>query len=96
MSWQPTIHPQGSTPTDLFGGGFSWGLVLIGGIALLALTAVCTFGILARVRDRAADRRSLAALAQAAQPAGQQTTDQPIDSAGRQQPETGGSSPSTG
>ena len=80
MSLQSMTPPQGSTPTDLFGGGFSWGFVLIGGIALLALIAVCTFGILARVRDRASDRRALAALHQAHQPAGQLT-----DSAVRKQ-----------
>lgn len=61
MSWQSVAAP-GSTNSGLFDGGLSWGLVLIGIVALLALTAVCTFGILARVRDRAADRKSLAAL----------------------------------
>jgi len=69
MNWQvSTTHGPGSTPSDLFDGGFSWGLVLIGLAALLALTAVCTFGILARVRDRAADRKSLEALRRSVQP----------------------------
>jgi hypothetical protein len=71
MNWQvSTTHGPGSTPSDLFDGGFSWGLVLIGLAALLALTAVCTFGILARVRDRAADRRSLEVLRRSEQPTG--------------------------
>lgn len=62
MSWHAAARGPGSTTTALFDGGFSWGLVLIGLVGFLALTAVCTFGILARVRDRAADRKSLAAL----------------------------------
>jgi hypothetical protein len=69
----------------LFDGGFSWGLVLIGVVALLALTAVCTFGILARVRDRAADRKSLEALHRSVQPS-IQPAERPI--------EPGGSGPS--
>jgi hypothetical protein len=92
MSWQAAAaHAPGSTNSGLFDGGLSWGMVLIGIIALLALTAVCTFGVLARVRDRAADRKSLAALHQSTQPkvqTGDKGTGQSADS--------GGSSPATG
>jgi hypothetical protein len=88
MNWQESVaQGPGSTTSDLFDGGFSWGLVLIGFVALLALTAVCTFGILARVRDRAADRKSLEALHRAVQPA-----IQPAERA----IEPGGSGPSGG
>jgi len=92
MNWQAAAaHTPGSTTSGLFDGGPSVGLVLIGIVALLALTAVCTFGILARVRDRAADRKSLAALYQTSQPkvqSGNEGTEQPLES--------GGSSPETG
>jgi hypothetical protein len=91
MSWQVSAaHTPGSTTTDLFDGGFSWGLLLIGTVALLALTAVCTFGILARMRDRAADQKSLAALHHAAQ-----DKDQPAnqDSGQAQKSSGSGSSP---
>lgn len=48
--------------TGLFEGGMSWGVVLLGLLAFLAVVAVCGFGILARFRDRAADQRSLEVL----------------------------------
>ncbi|MEP6562450.1 MAG: hypothetical protein ABJD68_15410 [Nakamurella sp.] len=90
MSWQLAAHAPGSTKSGLFDSGFSWGLVLIGIVAVLALAAVCTFGILARLRDRAADRRSLDALHRAGAPADQvadPTAGQPLD--------TGGTGPAT-
>jgi len=90
MSWQASaVHGPGSTTSDLFEGGFSWGLVLIGIVALLALTAVCTFGILARLRDRAADRKSLASLRRSTQPTGRpaiQRAAQPLESDGNSPP----------
>ena len=92
MSWQVSAaQAPGSTNSGLFSGGFSWGLLLIGIVALLALIAVCTFGVLARVRDRAADRKSLEALRRSTQPksgSANQGTGQPLES--------GGSSPATG
>ena len=48
--------------TGLFDGGMSWGVVILGLLGFLAVVAVCGFGILARFRDRAADRRSLEVL----------------------------------
>ena len=68
MTWHDAAQAPGSTNSGLFDGGFSWGLVPIAVVALLALIAVCTFGVLARVRERAADRRSLAALHRPPQP----------------------------
>ena len=49
---------------DATGSGLlsGWGGVVLGILAFLAVVAVCGFGILARLRDRAADRRSLEAL----------------------------------
>jgi len=91
MSWHVSaVQTPGSTTTDLFDGGFSWGLVLIGAVALLALTAVCTFGILARIRDRAADRKSLAALHQSTQ-----HKDQPVSQDSGRAKKSGGDSLST-
>jgi hypothetical protein len=48
-----------ATGSDLLSG---WGGVVLGILAFLAVVAVCGFGILARLRDRAADRRSIEAL----------------------------------
>lgn len=48
-----------ATGTGLLSG---WGGVLLGILAFLAVVAVCGFGILARLRDRASDRRSIEAL----------------------------------
>ena len=59
MTWQAAGDGTGS---GLFEGGLTWGVVLLGLLGLLALVAVCSFGVLARMRDRAADRRSLEAL----------------------------------
>lgn len=49
---------------DATGSGLlsGWGGVVLGILAFLAVVAVCGFGILARLRDRAADRRSIEAL----------------------------------
>ena len=55
MTWQAAGDGTGS---GLFEGGLTWGVVLLGLLGLLALVAVCSFGVLARMRDRAADRRS--------------------------------------
>jgi hypothetical protein len=91
MSWQVSAaHTPGSTTSDLFDGGFSWGLVLLGLVGLLALTAVCTFGILARMRDRAADRKSLAALHESTQ-----AEVQPADQGNQQTRKAGGTGLST-
>jgi hypothetical protein len=58
-----TLQAAGDgTGSGLFEGGLTWGVVLLGLLGLLALVAVCSFGVLARLRDRAADRRSLEAL----------------------------------
>ena len=59
MTWQAAGDGTGS---GLFEGGLTWGVVLLGLLALVALVAVCSFGVLARLRDREADRRSLEAL----------------------------------
>jgi hypothetical protein len=87
MSWQAVTQASGSTSSGLFEDGFGWQSVLIGVLAVLALIAVCTFGILARLRDRASDRRSLAAL---------HRTAQPVDDGPDQRRDTGGSGPAAG
>jgi len=48
--------------SGLSDGGVSWGVIALGVLGFLALVAVCGFGVLARLRDREADRRSLEAL----------------------------------
>jgi hypothetical protein len=60
MTWQAAAQRAGDS--GLFEGGLSWGTVVLGVLGVLALVAVCTFGILARLRDRAADQKSLEAL----------------------------------
>jgi hypothetical protein len=61
MTWQNAASGPGSTSSGLFDGGFSWGMVILAILGFLAVVAVCGFGVLARLRDRAADRRSLEA-----------------------------------
>ena len=60
MSWQNAAGDVAGT--GLFDGGMSPGVVLLGVLGFLAVVAVCGFGILARFRDREADRRSLEVL----------------------------------
>jgi hypothetical protein len=62
MTWQDAARASGSNSSGLFDGGFSWGVVMLAILGFLAVVAVCGFGVLARLRDRAADRRSLEAL----------------------------------
>jgi hypothetical protein len=59
MTWQDAAHTAGNTGSSLFDGGFSWGtlLLVIGMFASLAV--VSSLGILARIRDRAADRTAV-------------------------------------
>ena len=57
MTWQNAARPSGSTSSGLFDGGFSWGLVLLGIVGLTALVIVCSLGFIARMRDRAAERK---------------------------------------
>jgi len=59
MTFQQTAAD--GTGAGLFEGGVSWGVIVLGVLGFLALVAVCGFGVLARLRDRAADRRSLEA-----------------------------------
>ena len=66
MTWQAT-QPTGSTSSGIFDGGFSWGLVLLGVVGFIALVIVCSLGFIARMRDRAAERKEREA-AQRAQP----------------------------
>ena len=42
MTWQDAGQPTGSTSSGLFDGGFSWGLVLLGVVGLIALVIVCS------------------------------------------------------
>jgi hypothetical protein len=56
MTWQDAARSTGSTSSGLFDGGFSWGLVLLAVVGLIALLIVCSLGFLARLRDRAAER----------------------------------------
>lgn len=73
MTWQQSANDVSGT--GLFDGGISWGVVLLGLLAFLAVVAVCGFGILARYRDRAADRRSLEVLRAERQSAPGETAD---------------------
>lgn len=57
MRWQDATRATGSTPSDLFGGGLSWGLVLLVVVGLAALVIVCSLGFIARLRDRAVERQ---------------------------------------
>lgn len=57
MTWQDAGRPSGSTSSGLFDGDFSWGLVLLGVVGLIALVLVCSLGFIARMRDRAAERK---------------------------------------
>ena len=57
MTWQDARQPTGSTSSGLFDGDFSWGLVLLGVVGLIALVIVCSLGFIARMRDRAAERK---------------------------------------
>jgi hypothetical protein len=61
MTWQDAGQPTGSTSSGLFDGGFSWGLVLLGVVGFIALVIVCSLGFIARMRDRAAERKELEA-----------------------------------
>jgi len=62
MTWQDAARATGSNSSGLFDGGFSWGMGILVLLGFLAVVAVCGFGVLARYRDRASDRRSLEAL----------------------------------
>jgi len=57
MTWQDAGQPTGSTSSGLFDGDFSWGLVLLGVVGFIALVIVCSLGFIARMRDRAAERK---------------------------------------
>jgi len=61
MTWQDAARAPGSTSSGLFDGEFSWGLVLLGVVALIALLLVCSLGFIARIRDRAVERQDRAA-----------------------------------
>jgi hypothetical protein len=56
MTWQDAAHPAGNTGSSLFDGGFSWGTMLLVVGMFVSLAVVSSLGILARIRDRAADR----------------------------------------
>ncbi|TKV57014.1 hypothetical protein FDO65_19565 [Nakamurella flava] len=56
MTWQ---HAADSTGTGLLEG---WTGVFLGSLAFIAVVAVCCFGILARIRDRKENQRSIEAL----------------------------------
>jgi len=56
MIWQRSADATGSGLLE------GWGGVVLGLLAFIAVVAVCGFGILARLRDRATDRRSIEAL----------------------------------
>jgi hypothetical protein len=62
MTWHDAARATGSNSSGLFDGGLSWGMAILAILGFLAVVAVCGFGVLARYRDRAADRRSLEAL----------------------------------
>lgn len=59
MSWQQAARD--STGSGLFEDGLSGGMIVLCVLGFLAVVAVCGFGVLARLRDRASDRRSLEA-----------------------------------
>lgn len=69
MTWQDAGRPSGSTSSGLFDGDFSWGLVLLGVVGLIALVLVCSLGFIARMRDRAAERKEREARERAQQQA---------------------------
>lgn len=58
MTWQDAGQPAGSSPSGLFDGNFSWGLVLLAVAGFIALVIVCSLGFIARMRDRAAEREA--------------------------------------
>jgi hypothetical protein len=70
MTWQEAAGGPGSTSSGLFDGGFSWGMAVLAILGFFAVVAVCGFGVVARLRDRASDRRSLEAFRRSTQLAG--------------------------
>jgi hypothetical protein len=68
MMWQNAAQAPGSTSSGLFDGGFSWGLVLLAVVGLIALVIVCSLGFLARMRDRAVERQEREATQRAQHP----------------------------
>ena len=70
MTLQDAASGPGSTSSGLFDGGFSWGMVILAFLGFLAVVAVCGFGVVARLRDRAADRRSLESFRRSTQATG--------------------------
>ena len=69
MIWQRSADITGS---GMFEG---WGGLILGLLAFLAVVAVCGFGILARLRDRAADQRSIEAMRAEREKKGARETD---------------------
>ncbi len=61
-----TRHVAESGASGLFVGGFGWGGVLLVMGMVLALAVVSGLGILARMRDRTAERRAIPATNSAA------------------------------
>jgi hypothetical protein len=59
MTWQDAAHTAGNTGSSLFDGGFSWGTLLLVIGMFVSLAVVSSLGILARIRDRAADRTAV-------------------------------------
>ena len=57
MTW----NEAGSGSSGLFEGGFGWGGVLLVIGMVIPLAVVSGLGILARMRDRATDRKAVAA-----------------------------------
>lgn len=59
MTFQDAAHTAGNTGSSLFDGGFSWGTLLLVIGMFVSLAVVSSLGILARIRDRAADRAAV-------------------------------------
>ena len=72
MTW----NAAGSGSSGLFEGGFGWGGVLLVVGMVVALAIVSGLGILARIRDRAADRRAVEATRPSA-PSDEQRSESP-------------------
>ena len=70
MTWQDAAGAPGSTSSGLFEGGFSWGMVLLAVVGLIALVLVCSLGFIARIRDRAVERQEREAIGRVQDPPG--------------------------
>jgi hypothetical protein len=59
MVWQVAAQPGAGSGSGLLDGGFSWGTALLVIGMFVSLAVVSSLGIIARMRDRAAERRAV-------------------------------------